>query len=595
MSKRLLGSVFFASTLTLLLLAVAVVFTGSATQAQAVLKAPQSNVDVSSLAPNAVWGDIAPFPTVTISPTPGSYPLKLKRANAAAYPGNGKVYVMGGRHGTDGEDVTLQWIWEYTPGNPGSWVRKNALLDGSQPGNRFTANMAVATLTDTNGSRIYAIGGSSIDSAITGTVRVYNPVADTISNLTTADNWPASPARIPGGYAVVNNKLYIFGGFSSLGSGAVFTDTWRFDPTGAVGNKWTHLTTANLNVGRGYIAGAALDGIIYAIGGDTWDAANRNLIPAANVERMDPSQANPTWTNLMPLPTARGDAGAWAYDTGTSYEISGHILVAGGIYPTPDNKAYLYDPVTNIWNSFATLNHATRNFGVAQLNGFLYALGGYDYTNNTPTGANFNQRYDANLVGPTNTPTVTYTPTSSRTPTNTAVPTNTSTSTPIPTNTPTNTPVVQLQGHISIQGRPAQPNALQSVPVTLTLRLSGGGPESDYNATTDDSGNFTVVAPGPGTYNWRVKSLQTLANSGSTTVASGNNTQEMGLLLTGDANNDNCVNVQDFSILKNTFGKSIGEPGYDAQADFNGDDTISISDFTLQKNNFGVCGAGPIR
>src|SRR6266511_4326935 len=44
------------------------------------------------------WTDIAPFPTVTVSPTPGSYPLRLKRAGAAAYPPNGKIYLLGGRH-----------------------------------------------------------------------------------------------------------------------------------------------------------------------------------------------------------------------------------------------------------------------------------------------------------------------------------------------------------------------------------------------------------------------------------------------------------------------------------------------------------------
>src|SRR5436305_1354338 len=106
MSKRLLGSVLFASLFTLLLIVAAAVFAGSSTQvaAQAALQSPPSNASAPNLAPNAVWADVAPFPTVTISPTPGSYPLKLKRAGAAAYPPNGKIYVMGGRHGVDGED-----------------------------------------------------------------------------------------------------------------------------------------------------------------------------------------------------------------------------------------------------------------------------------------------------------------------------------------------------------------------------------------------------------------------------------------------------------------------------------------------------------
>ena len=229
MSKRIIGSVVFASALLLVLLAASMALFSNSTQAQmpvtsAGSKGIQSNAQAQKNAPDGVWADIAPFPSATISPTPGSGPLRIKRAGAAAYPDNGKIYLLGGRHGTDGEDIQLQWIWEYTPGNPGTWVRKNALLDGSQPGSRYTANMAVAYLTDTNGSRVYAIGGSSINSEPTPAVRVYDPNADAVTVLA-ADPWPASPAHVPGGYAVVNNVLYIFGGFSAIGNGSVFSDT----------------------------------------------------------------------------------------------------------------------------------------------------------------------------------------------------------------------------------------------------------------------------------------------------------------------------------------------------------------------------------
>src|SRR5207248_2364158 len=119
----------------------------------------------------------------------------------------------------------------------------------------------------------------------------------------------------------------IFGGYSYFANGStggVFTDTWRFDPMQPSGSRWTQLATANLNLGRGFIAGATLDGYIYAIGGDTWTPGSPGTLnPVTNVERMDPSQANPTWQVVAFLPTARGDMGAWAYDTGTGYEISG--------------------------------------------------------------------------------------------------------------------------------------------------------------------------------------------------------------------------------------------------------------------------------
>ncbi len=181
---------------------------------------------------------------------------------------------------------------------------------------------------------------------------------------------------------------------------------------------------------------------------------------------------------------------------------------------------------------------------------------------------------------------------SATTPTPSSTPTQTFTSTP--TRTPTAAPV--LVGHVTWQGRPAQPNALQQVPVTLTLKL--GTTEVNYATQTTDANGFFTVSVGSlasGTYSWRVKGAKWLANSGSVALTGAPNTNaEMGLMRTGDTNNDNIVNTSDFSILKITFGKTIGDPGYDARADFNGDNAVNTTDFNLLKNNFGLEGAPPI-
>jgi hypothetical protein len=424
MSKRLLGSLVIASVLGLSLLVASVLLAGGSTLAQGEAQGGQgqsvvtirvegsgSNKPVNQVQSSVVkaksvatevWATVAPLPSVTLSPTPGTNPLKLKRGGAAAYPPNGKVYLMGGRHGVDGEDTTLTNIYEYTPGNPGRWLLKGAQIDPGLVGNRYTANMAVAVLTDTGGVHIYAVGGSSIDSVPIDRVRVYDPVADSITTLA-SDSWPASPVRIPGGWAVYDNKLYIFGGFSRLGDGAVYDDTWRFDPLAEAGSRWTQLDTADLKQARGYIAGATLDGYIYAMGGDTWDGST--LVPQKTVERMDPSLESPVWVQMSSLPTVRGDMGAWAYDSSSPYEIAGQIVVAGGGYPVPDNIGYVYTASSDSWAAFPDMVYATRNYGYAQLNGYLYAIGGYDFQNSLPEGANFVQRYDAtNNAVPTPTP-----------------------------------------------------------------------------------------------------------------------------------------------------------------------------------------------
>src|SRR5205823_3169419 len=181
-------------------------------------------------------------------------------------------------------------------------------------------------------------------------------------------------------------------------------------------------------------------------------------------------------------------------------------------------------------------------------------------------------------------------------PTNT--PTNTRTNTP--TNTATATPggTAMLVGHVTWQGRPPQPNALQALAITLTLRLQSGGPASEYTGmTTDASGFFTVPVgslPG-GSYYWRVKDPKYLATSGSVTLTGAPVTGvEMGTQPAGDASNDNVANATDFALLRNSFGKSQGQPGYDDRADFNGDLVVNSGDFGLLRANFGTGGAPPV-
>jgi len=98
-----------------------------------------------------------------------------------------------------------------------------------------------------------------------------------------------------------------------------------------------------------------------------------------------------------------------------------------------------------------------------------------------------------------------------------------------------------------------------------------------------------------GTYNWRVKGPKYLANAGRVALSGAPITHaEMGLMKTGDCDNDNLISAIDFIILKNSFGKTTGDPGYDARADFDGDNTITTVDFNLQRGNFGTGGAPPV-
>lgn len=144
----------------------------------------------------------------------------------------------------------------------------------------------------------------------------------------------------------------------------------------------------------------------------------------------------------------------------------------------------------------------------------------------------------------TSTPTIT--PTRTRTPTNT--PTNTSTP------TITSTPV--LIGHMTWQGRTAQPSSDQIMPFTLTLKSVITEVNYPPYLVTDASGFFTMTLTGlpTGAYNWRVKGPSYLATAGSFTLVGGINNVEMGTQKDGDITGDNLCSSTDFVQLKNNFG-----------------------------------------
>ena len=139
---------------------------------------------------------------------------------------------MGGRSSdVAGSDFTHPF--EYDPSS-NSWATKAATYPDNQ-----VNNMACGVLIESGTPYIYCVGGSAAGQT-TATARVfrYNPVTDTIETLGAPDNWPGDAAGtiLPGGFAVVSNKLYIVGGFNI--NVASTNQIWQFDPTAAVGAKW---------------------------------------------------------------------------------------------------------------------------------------------------------------------------------------------------------------------------------------------------------------------------------------------------------------------------------------------------------------------
>jgi hypothetical protein len=161
-----------------------------------------------------------------------------------------------------------------------------------------------------------------------------------------------------------------------------------------------------------------------------------------------------------------------------------------------------------------------------------------------------------------------------------------------PTATPTSTPTPMgvIIGHVIWQGIP-QPD-IRNEDVFAALSVCAGGVSLSYGVTTDASGFFTVTTGlEDGSYNWWIKGDINLANAGNLVIVDRIVHVEMGTLAAGDCTNDNAVTVLDFNVTKITFGKSPGEPGYDARSDFNRDNIVNILDFNAVKINFGHGGA----
>ena len=278
---------------------------------------------------------------------------------------------MGGRQSdTAGSD--LRNPREYDPGTD-TWTTKVALLPDNQ-----TNNMVGGVLNIGGTDYIVVVGGSAAGATTaTDSVKIYDPVADAVT-VDTTDPWPggASGIDLPGGAAVVDNKLYVFGGFS-INVGMVDT-MWEYDPAGADGSRWT-LKSAVLAQQLGYVPAANVGGQIYMAGGSIWTGST---IDDTNVSEVyDPVADSMTPIATIPRVTAETRAVA---------EIDDTVWVLGGgrniAPPNPSAEVDVYDTVGNGWRTGPPMPTAKRNFAadVDEDTGRIFTAGGYDSSGTVP-------------------------------------------------------------------------------------------------------------------------------------------------------------------------------------------------------------------
>jgi len=205
--------------------------------------------------------------------------------------------------------------------------------------------------------KIYAIGGVKLPGFDTDGIRkieVYDPATDSWAvkaTMPTARNWLAC--------AAVNGKIYAIGGDTTFLSNPLKSMD-EYDP---VTDKW--IRKADMPTARLALAAAVVGGKIYAIGGLTTSGA----MLLATVEAYDP--ATDTWDRKTPMPTPRGMLCASVVD-GKIYTFGSLLGPSGPSLPTVE----MYDPMTDTWTRKASMPTARGGLASSTANGRIYVMGG---------------------------------------------------------------------------------------------------------------------------------------------------------------------------------------------------------------------------
>jgi len=150
-----------------------------------------------------------------------------------------------------------------------------------------------------------------------------------------------------------------------------------------------------------------------------------------------------------------------------------------------------------------------------------------------------------------------------------------------------------VNGQVIFQGRPSSPDASWVNTLTVVVYEQGTSTVVDtYAVTTNSTGGFSFVFDhAPGTYDIGAKGSHTLSRlEVGVVIDSATTNIDFGILLEGDCDNSDVVDIVDFGIVGDAYGTVPGDANWDERADLNGDGVVDIYDFDLVADNYGLFG-----
>jgi N-acetylneuraminic acid mutarotase len=206
-------------------------------------------------------------------------------------------------------------------------------------------------------NKIYVAGGFAGSGAtFTGTTSafyVYDPATDRWSSL------PPVPKKLQHfGMAALGGKIYVTGGYTDDDFDLNNKSAYAFDPRAGAGGSWSPI--ADLPAERAAHASVSVGGLLYIVGGVGSDAATiRAYNPATNA-----------WdSGRAPLPTPREHLTA-AVVNDRIYVISGR-WTAGNVGTVEE-----YDPVANHWTARASIPTPRSGITSGVIDGRIHVTAG---------------------------------------------------------------------------------------------------------------------------------------------------------------------------------------------------------------------------